>query len=339
MKQLALLLLLIFGLSCTPPPDLSNAAVSTDDERATRLMAEKERLVPFFQPMRVEEDDWLDSFQEDGETFEQYLRSSPTLPTPQRKTIYIQPIGKFTLEQRTVIELTAEYMKAFFDLPVTLRPESPLGKVPVELFRVQYPDNTQIRTTYFLDTVLPGLLPDDAAALICFTNYDLYPSDTWNYVFGQASLNARIGVWSLWRLERDGEKKAARELFLGRTLKVAMHETGHMFSMRHCTKYECLMSGTNHLNETDRRPLDTCPECTAKIGWAMDYPLEKRYRRLEEFWRSQDGWAHELGLTRSKLGSLTGRQPQQTFDLRHGLRGQCQIIPAPYQARACGYSS
>ena len=35
-----------------------------------------------------------------------------------------------------------------------------------------------------------------------------------------------------------------------------MHETGHMFSMRHCTKYECLMSGTNHMGETDRRPLE-----------------------------------------------------------------------------------
>ena len=41
---------------------------------------------------------------------------------------------------------------------------------------------------------------------------------------------------------------------------VIAHETGHMFSMRHCTKYECLMSGTNHLNETDRRPIDACPE-------------------------------------------------------------------------------
>ena len=58
--------------------------------------------------------------------------------------------------------------------------------------------------------------------------------------------------------------------FLKRTLKVAAHETGHMFSMRHCTKFECVMSGTNHLAETDRRPIDACPECTAKICWFSD---------------------------------------------------------------------
>jgi archaemetzincin len=74
---------------------------------------------------------------------------------------------------------------------------------------------------------------------------------------------------------------------LDRTLKIAIHETGHMFSMKHCTKYECLMSGTNNLAETDRRPLDVCPECMAKIAWAFRYDPAERYRRLAEFWRSQ----------------------------------------------------
>ena len=74
---------------------------------------------------------------------------------------------------------------------------------------------------------------------------------------------------------------------LDRTLKIAIHETGHMFSMKHCTKFECLMSGTNHLAETDRRPLDVCPECMAKIAWAFGYDPAVRYRRLADFWRSQ----------------------------------------------------
>ena len=64
-----------------------------------------------------------------------------------------------------------------------------------------------------------------------------------------------------------------------------MHETGHMFSMRHCTKYECLMSGTNHIAETDRRPLDNCPECMAKVAWAMKYDPVERYNALASFWR------------------------------------------------------
>jgi archaemetzincin len=71
-----------------------------------------------------------------------------------------------------------------------------------------------------------------------------------------------------------------------------MHETGHMFSMRHCTKYECLMSGSNNLDETDRRPVDACPECMAKIAWAMKYDPTERYKNLAEFWKRQ-GWTDE----------------------------------------------
>src|SRR5690606_25214957 len=108
---------------------------------------------------------------------------------------------------------------------------------------------------------------------------DLFPNESMNYVFGQASFDARVGVWSLARLDDN----ASYDKFLRRTLKIAAHETGHMFSMRHCIKYECLMSGTNHLGETDRRPIDACPECTAKICWLSDISAADRYRKLAEF--------------------------------------------------------
>jgi len=121
----------------------------------------------------------------------------------------------------------------------------------------------------------------DAAALIAFTIDDLYPDETMNYVFGQASLENRVGVWSLSRLDDNTNEHG----FLLRTLKIAAHETGHMFSMRHCIKYECLMSGTNHLGETDRRPIDACPECTAKICWLSDADQAARYDKLAAFCR------------------------------------------------------
>lgn len=247
--------------------------------------------------MRVREGDWLESVPEDGETFERYVGSQPTLPTPDRRTIYIQPAGEFSKEESDVIRETAEYMKAFFDLPVTLREPITLGDLPPDVTRMPAPDHIQIHTSYFIDRLLPGMLPPDGAALICLTSFDLYPGDTMNYVFGQASLDRRVGVWSLWRLGKDNGKRASRDLLLARTLKIAMHETGHMFSMRHCTKYECLMSGSNHLDETDRHPLDTCPECSAKISWAMGYPLEERYKRLAEFWQKQGRFSEQQSMT------------------------------------------
>lgn len=293
----------VFMLACCGEDETaSNAAKPAPDRRAAELLQIKDAVVPFFKWMQVREGDWLESHPEKGETFEEYLDSRPTLPTDERKTIFIQPIGTFTAEQSRVIQLTADYMRAFYNLPVKLNSVKPLGSVPKDMTRTVFPNNKQIQTSYFLDDVLPKLLPNDAAALICFTNYDLYPEETWYFVFGQASLDRRVGVWSLWRLGKG--KPADERLLLSRTLKIAMHETGHMFSMRHCTKYECLMSGTNSLDETDRRPLDVCPECMTKIAWAMRYDPAERYRKLGEFWGMQ-GWMYEQNAMNAKAKAVT----------------------------------
>ncbi len=284
----AILFLALFVAGCSVSEPSAGDAVASEkeDRRAEKLAKQKEAVTRFFRPMVLHDGDWLSSQEEAGETFAEYIASNPTLPTRERRTIYIQPIGKFTAEQKRAVALSAEYMKAFYDLPVKLNAEMPLGEVPAEKKRkIEYRNNLQIRTAYFLDDVLPKMLPSDAAALIAFTNYDLYPGDTWSFVFGQATFSERVGVYSLYRLsdiafQRDNDK----DRLLTRTLKIAMHETGHMFSMKHCIKYECLMSGTNHLDETDRRPLDNCPECMAKLAWAMDYEPAERYKNLAAFW-------------------------------------------------------
>jgi len=300
-----ILLLLVFGCSKTETAnnqaEILNQNVSETknqplitDERALKLVKIKDLVAPFFSPMgKPEESDWLARFNEPGQTFEEYINGNPTLPTAKRQTVYIQPMGEFTASQRKVLNLTAEYMKAFYNLPVKLNSVKGLENIPKDMKRSNPFDwQKQIKTGYFLEVLLPKLLPADAAAFICFTNYDLYPDENWNFVFGQASLQNRVGVWSLWRFGSPDKSAEDYKKFLARTLKVAMHETGHMFSMLHCTKYVCLMSGSNHLGEADRRPLDVCPECMAKIAWGMNYEPSKRYRNLAEFWKRQ-GWTDE----------------------------------------------
>jgi archaemetzincin len=288
MKGRDLLLWLIFvsAFACSNPDrEVADTGRKTD-KRAEKLSLQRDAVVRFFDPMVIRDGDWLVGQKEAGETFEEYIASNPTLPTAERRTIYIQPIGTFSAEQKRAIQLSADYMKAFYNLPVKLNREMPLGTVPKEKSRkIEYRNNLQIRTNYFLDDVLPKILPADAAALIAFTNYDLYPGETWHFVFGQATFSERVGVYSLYRFADPRTGKIDPESLLSRTLKIAMHETGHMFSMKHCTKYECLMSGTNHLDETDRRPLDNCPECMAKLAWAMNYDPVERYNNLAAFWK------------------------------------------------------
>ena len=240
------------------------------------------KIEPFFRPIgKPAPDDWLESHNEPGQTFEEYLDSDPVRPSKDRQKLYVLPLGTFTPQQKKVIDIAAEYLEAFYDLSVVEMPERKLTAVWPNVRQNRFTKTRQIKTGHILNDILKPTLPADAAALVAFTNDDLYPNETMNYVFGQASLEDRVGVWSLARLDDS----ANYDKFLRRTLKIAAHETGHMFSMRHCTKYECLMSGTNHIGETDRRPIDACPECMAKICWLSDITASERYRKLAEFCR------------------------------------------------------
>jgi archaemetzincin len=99
-------------------------------------------------------------------------------------------------------------------------------------------------------------------------------------VFGEASLDGRVGVWSIARFGDPDESQAAYRQCLRRTVAVALHETGHMLGILHCTAYECGMNGANHLRESDAQPLDFCPECTAKVLWTCRTLSAERFARL-----------------------------------------------------------
>jgi len=278
-----LVTVMIAFLACSEANNrpVSNMSAAREAKKElAELRSNIKKVAPFFRPMgKPASYDWLGSHNEPGQTFEEYLDAGPVKPTKQRQKIYVLPLGTFNAKQQKIIQTTADYLEVFYDLSVEHMPSRPLVVRPPNIRQNKLTKTRQIKTGYILDDILTPILPDDAAALIAFTIDDLYPNDSLNYVFGQASLENRVGVWSLSRMDDNTDERN----FLIRTLKIAAHETGHMFSMRHCTKYECLMSGTNHLAETDSRPIDACPECTAKICWLSDADQSERYDKLARF--------------------------------------------------------
>jgi archaemetzincin len=264
---------------------------SSGDEkkRIATLQALIEKVTPLHEAFgEPQPGDWIVKHPEGGQTFAQYLQTSPTTPQGKRTVIYVQPLGDFTTSQEKIVRLTADFISRYFDRRVNILPRVPLSVIP-ESARRKNPNSgdEQILTSFVLDRVLKPALPKDAAAMIAFTTSDLWPGEGWNYVFGQASISDRVGVWSI---NRNGDPDAGDSEFnlcLLRAMKTAAHETGHMLTMQHCTKFECNMCGSNNLSESDRRPVEVCPECLAKICWATGCDPAERFRKLAEFCKQQ----------------------------------------------------
>jgi archaemetzincin len=240
---------------------------------------------------------WDLVFPEHGQTFQEYLTVNPNIPRGRRRVLYVRQLGDLTPAQRRILEITAEYLEQFYGLPARIAPPLPVAHVPASARRFnRFLETEQIQTGYLMD-VLKRSLPDDAFAQIGLTASDLYPGEKMNFIFGQSTLRDRVGVWSLHWLGDPDQSEAEFRTTLARTLKIASHETGHMFSIPHCTKYECIMNGALSLGEVDSHPFDACPECMAKICWATRSEPHQRYQRLASFFSRQPG----LGAARASL--------------------------------------
>lgn len=232
---------------------------------------------------KPETGDWLAEHKEEGQSFRQYLAINPIKSTKHKNTIYIQPLGGLTKEHKEVIKITAEVMQAWFGLPVKIGKTISLKNIPNSAKRNNpYSGQKQYLSTYLLHDVLYKKLPTNAACYLGITTTDLWPRAGWNFVFGQASLSRRVGVWSLARYGEMDKEDGTFTRFLRRTIKTAVHETGHMFSMKHCIHYECLMCGSNSMEESDRRPLTLCPQCLPKLSHATAVKIFDRFVQLKK---------------------------------------------------------
>ena len=221
--------------------------------------------------------DWLVTHKEPGQTYQQFRAITPIPAASRYTTLRIVPIGTLSDGQLEVMSVVTDFLQPFFGLDLAISPAVPLDAIPEDSTRLLDLDGPlQLLTTYLLNSVLLPLRQPADAAVLAITAADLWPGPGWNFVFGQASLKERVGVWSMARNgDADGEP-TMRKLAALRTTMTATHETGHMFGIRHCIAYECGMNGSNHSEERDRQPLEYCPECQPKLWWtcALD-PLER----------------------------------------------------------------
>ena len=166
-------------------------------------------------------------------------------------------VGATPEVDRETLEVICEDALARFGVPVR----------QVELAEIEFAYDAS-RKQYGSIPVLEMLArwaPADARKLLAVTERDLF-IPVLTFVFGQAQLGGRVGVISLARLRQEFYGLLPqREVFLGRVVKEALHETGHMFGLVHCADRTCAMSLATGVRQIDIKQTGFCTVCAARL--------------------------------------------------------------------------
>ena len=251
--------------------------------------------------------DWLAEHPEPGQSFDDFVRKDLIRPDSTRNRLYLQPLGEFYRGQSPSVETLKEYAVACFGMEVKLLSPLDLQGAGFRTRINPYTGKRQILTTDVL-AHLKSRIPKKAFCILAITVEDLYPHPTWNFVFGQASSHYRVGIFSFARYdpafygEAPGENY--HEILLRRSCKVLVHEIGHMFGLDHCIFFWCVMNGSNHLHESDARPLNLCPVCLRKLHHSIGFDMVDRYEKLRHFYK-QMGFKDETQWMAKRLSRIS----------------------------------
>jgi archaemetzincin len=72
----------------------------------------------------------------------------------------------------------------------------------------------------------------------------------------------------------------------------------------HCTVNECLMNGSNSLDETDRSTIPLCPVCLPKLQWNLKFDVVRHYRLVQDIYE-ENGYTDLAEWTWRRIDSLS----------------------------------
>jgi archaemetzincin len=125
------------------------------------------------------------------------------------------------------------------------------------------------RNQYYSPTILNHLVIQNngsASYRMAIVNADLF-NPVFKYIYGEAQLNGRLSVISLFRLHEElytGEADYNKLFY--RTLKEIYHELGHNLGLVHCLNWDCVMHTSTSVEEIDIKGDFYCPECFKKAN-------------------------------------------------------------------------
>jgi len=242
------------------------------------LMGALNSIMPLFKPINEPNPgDWLAENNETGQTYEDFVKSRK--PSSQVKTIRILPLEENIDEE--LLKVLQTFTQAYYS-PVQVVMSSPIniGELEAEFRLNPKSEVLQFQAASVLEK-LEKLFSEKDCCTMGVTMTDLYSREDRNFVYGLASHQARVGVFSFARFQDD----FGNSLLPWRCCMVIAHEIGHMFGLKHCIYFSCMMNGATHLEERNK-PFYLCPVCLRKLQFSIGFNIAERYQNLSSVCKS-----------------------------------------------------
>ncbi len=253
----------------------SLALISTIEKQTDLLLPLARKMPP------PKSNEWRSFWPETEQSPQQYVLDMPSLVTPRLNTLYVKPLGFFTVEDYQILDKIVEFLGINFQTRVVVL-DKEITELPPEAKRTNEYGEEQLSSVYITDVLLKEEMPEDAWGVLAVTPNDIFRADGIDKLYGDTLRYGRRGVISLYRLKENG----STSLLL--SLKGASHEATHLLSVPHCVKYRCNMNGRITLEEFREAPLHYCPDCLCKLLFATGADINKRFTELMEFCKEND---------------------------------------------------
>jgi archaemetzincin len=185
--------------------------------------------------------------------------------------LVVQPIFVYNKNVFTKFSYLKSVLETVFefDKQITVI-NTPITQIPTKLI-----DNS--RNQYLSDQLLSWLqqtfqpLEDTKVLAVC--DFDAY-FGKYNFCFGEAIIGGKVSAIYLTRLlplANKGNEKSL-DLFQDRIVKEAIHEIGHTFGLRHCSRDLCIMFKSKTISDTDKKNREFCESCTNSLSVTLKSP-------------------------------------------------------------------